>query len=353
MPAMCGKSHLSYAHEHLKTSHLRQQAAQHAAMLSTRPKYGEPRTERREGPSAALLLQLGAGANSNGSARPACTAYSPRLMITPDEALRILEAKEREMAVGRGSVSSARQAEARQQAKPPLLDQARTARARDREVASPRHSTRRGDADEPGSPVDGAGAACDDDGAAATATPSAAAGSRRSSPEAPAYDGSLSEPGDETLVERKLRRARQMPLAERRARRYSKPGSPVDGAGAACDDDGAAAAATRTTAAGSRQSSPGAPAASPHDGSAGQALCDTFNASTVEYSRDDDGGSSSSDIQVRAPLSAPGRRDWGHYGSLFGPGDEILVAQRLSRARQMPHAERLAVRYSKLHSKAL
>jgi len=132
-----------------------------------------------------------------------------------------------------------------------------------------------------------------------------------------------------------------------------EPGSLLDGAGAARDEDAAAATAVRSAAAGSRQSSPEAPAASPYDGSAGQALCDTFNASTVEYSRDGDGGSSSSDIQVRAPLSAPGRRDWGHYGSLFGPGDEILVAQRLSRARQMPHAERLAVRYSKLHSKAL
>ena len=70
----------------------------------------------------------------------------------------------------------------------------------------------------PGSPVDGAGSTRDDDGAAA-------AGSRQSSPEAPAYDGSLFEPGDETLVERKLWRARQMPLAERRAKRYSKPHS--------------------------------------------------------------------------------------------------------------------------------
>jgi hypothetical protein len=219
-----------------------------------------PRALEQQARSAGLLLLLGAGANNIGSARPASFDDSERLMITPDEALRILEAQERAMAVGgRGG--------ARQCAQPPRLDEACVARERDRvkrEVASPLHNSRPGDiADEPGSPVDGAGAARDDDGAAATATRSAAAGSRQASPQAPAAflrdgstggalrddgDGSdvhvierqaalgrrawghgdaLFEPGDEILVERRLRWARQMPLAERRARRYSKPQSCV------------------------------------------------------------------------------------------------------------------------------
>jgi len=194
-------------------------------------------------------------------------------MITPDEALRILEAQERAMAVGgRGG--------ARLCAQPPRLDQACVARARDRvkrEVASPLHNSRLGDiADEPGSPVDGAGAARDDDGAAASATRAAAAGSRQSSPQAPAAffrDGSageahrdnlnassaeyyhasdnsndvqvselqaapdrrhgdcLAEVGDKILVERRLLWALQMPLAERRARRNSKPHSCVGSVG--------------------------------------------------------------------------------------------------------------------------
>jgi len=203
------------------------------------------------------MRPLGARANNNGGAMTACFEDSARWMITPDEALRILEAKEREMAVGgRG--------EARQCAQPPRLDQACVARAHDRvnrEVASPLgplHNSRPGHiADEPGSPVDSA----EDDGAAATATRSAAAGSRQASPQFPAaflrdgsaggalhddsdggdvqdierqaapgrrdwgHGDSLFEPGDEILVERRLRWARQMSLAERRARRYSKPQS--------------------------------------------------------------------------------------------------------------------------------
>jgi hypothetical protein len=198
-------------------------------------------------------------------------------MMTPDESLLILEAQEREMAVDGRHAPSARQAEALQRAQPPLLDQACVARARDsdRQVASPLHHPRPGDiADEPGSPVDGAGAARDDDGAAAAATRSAAAGSRQSSPHARPISSATGQPeelsatpstpprpripsttstaaamyrsatfgplragdtaiaslrsaSDEFLVERKLWWARQMPLAERRARRYSKPQSYV------------------------------------------------------------------------------------------------------------------------------
>ena len=170
-----------------------------------------------------------------------------RLTITPDEALGLLEARERET--------------------PPAL----WACDREREVASQSRSASPGStADEPGSPADGAGAARNDGGVARTATRSAAAGSRPSSPDAQTaflrdgsarealrdtviaspvehprdgdgdgdggvsvagrrdygHFGSLSqlfEPGDEILVEWKLRRAR--PLDERRARRYSKPHS--------------------------------------------------------------------------------------------------------------------------------
>ena len=232
------------------------------AAIFQRTEHATPRARQRE----ALL---GAGANDHGSAGPACFDDSVRLMITPDEALRILEAKEREMAAGGWGVPSARQAAAHQ-------DQACVARAFDRvnrKVASPLHHPRPGDiADEPGSPVDGTGGARDDDGAAATATRSAAAGSRRSSPQAPAaflrdgsaggalrntsnassaehsrdgdsssdvqagalqaapgrrYGDCLFEVGDEILVERRLWWARQMPLAERRTRRYSKPQSCV------------------------------------------------------------------------------------------------------------------------------
>ena len=206
------------------------------------------------------------------------------LMITPDEALQVLEAKEREMAVGGEGMPCALQAYARQRAEPPQLDQACSTRARDREcegkVASTLHNTCQGDtADEPGAPVDGVGAAGDDGAAARTATLSAVAGLRQPSPEAPAaalrngaaggarrdtlnasqveyshddgvgsdvnadahVDVLLPVPGrrdwgnrdspltlsDEILVERKLRRARQMPLAERRSRRYCKPQSSV------------------------------------------------------------------------------------------------------------------------------
>jgi hypothetical protein len=210
---------------------------------------------------------------------PPASMTASALMITPCEALRILEAKEREMAVGGRGVPSARQAAARHCAKPPVLDHACVARARDRdrEVATPFHNSRLGDiADEPGSPVDGAGAARDDDGAAASATRAAAAGSRQSSPQAPAAffrDGSageahrdnlnassaeyyhasdnsndvqvselqaapdrrhgdcLAEVGDKILVERRLLWALQMPLAERRARRNSKPHSCVGSVG--------------------------------------------------------------------------------------------------------------------------
>jgi hypothetical protein len=52
-----------------------------------------PRAQEQDARSAGLLLLLGAG--NNGSARPACLDDSARLMITPDEALRILEAQER------------------------------------------------------------------------------------------------------------------------------------------------------------------------------------------------------------------------------------------------------------------
>jgi hypothetical protein len=189
---------------------------------------------------------------------------------------RLLEAAQGTMAMRRAVTiacskakpPSARQAETRQCAKPPLLDQACVARARNHEV-----TTRPDIADEPGSLVDGAGAARDDDSAAVTATRSAAASLRQSSPQAPPAflrDGStgeahrdtftassaeyyhddgdsgndiqasvlqsapdrrrgdcLFEVGDEILVERRLRWARRMPLAERRARRYSKPQSCV------------------------------------------------------------------------------------------------------------------------------
>ena len=50
-------------------------------MLSTRPKHGEPRTERREGPSAALLLQLGAGANSSAAESASMTAAAARQRV--------------------------------------------------------------------------------------------------------------------------------------------------------------------------------------------------------------------------------------------------------------------------------
>jgi hypothetical protein len=202
-------------------------------------------------------------------------------MLTPDEALRVLEAKEREMAVGGEGVPCALQADARQRAEPPQLDQACSARARVREgegASTLRNTCREDTADAPGSPADGAGAAGDDDGAAArTATRSAVAGLRQPSPDAPAaslrdaaaararrgtlnasrveyshddgvgsdadadahVDALLPAPGrrdggnrdspmglgDEILVERKLRRACEMPLAERRSRRYCKPQS--------------------------------------------------------------------------------------------------------------------------------
>ena len=231
------------------------------AAISRSTEHAIPRAQERGARSAGLLLLLGAGANQNDS---------ERLKITPDEALRILEAKEREMAVGGRRVPSAHQTETRQCAKPPLLDQACVARARDRNHEA---TTRPDIADEPGSLVDGAGAARDDDSAAVTATRSAAASLRQSSPQAPPAflrDGStgeahrdtftassaeyyhddgdsgndiqasvlqsapdrrrgdcLFEVGDEILVERRLRWARRMPLAERRARRYSKPQSCV------------------------------------------------------------------------------------------------------------------------------
>ena len=122
----------------------------------------------------------------------------------------------------------------------------------------------------------------------------------------------------------------------------------LDGAVAARDEDDAAATAIRSAAAGARQSSPEAPAASLHDGSAGEALCETFNAPTVEHSHDDDG---SSDMQASALPSVPGRRNLGFAGSVFEHGDELLVERRLLRAHQRPYAERLAARrYSKPHS---
>lgn len=224
-------------------------------------------------------------------------------MIPPDDALRILEANGREMAVGEEGVPSACHAEARhrsQSATPSLLDQACTARVRDadREVASPLHSLCLGDiADEAGSAVDGAGTARDDGGA---------------------------------------------PVEE--------AGYAFDGAGTARDDDGAAAAATSSAAAGWREPSPGASATSLREAPARDALRNTFstlNASPVESSHHD---GDSSNLHVSALLSGPGRKDWGYVGSVFEPGDEILVERKLRTARQVPLAERRARRYSKLQS---
>jgi hypothetical protein len=73
-------------------------------------------------------------------------------MITQTEPLRILESKEREMALGGRGVTSVRPSVARQRVKPPPLDQACVARVRDRKDD-------RGIADEPGTPVDGQTAA--------------------------------------------------------------------------------------------------------------------------------------------------------------------------------------------------
>jgi len=212
--------------------------------------YNQENTTRLCAERRTLLLLLGAGANNDGSAETTCFEDNAHLMITPDEALRILEAKEREMAEG-----------ARRCAQPPPLNQA--CDRVNREVTSPQlHNSRPGDiADEPGSPIDGAGA--DRDGC------------------------------------------------------------------------GAAATATRSAAAGSRQASPQAPAAFLRDGSAGGAL------------REDSDGS---DVQVIERQAAPGRRDWGHGDSLFGPGDTILVERRLWWARQTSLAERRARRYSKMQS---
>jgi hypothetical protein len=129
-----------------------------------------------------------------------------------------------------------------------------------------------------------------------------------------------------------------------------RPGSPVDGASAARQESAAARITPRSAAAGSRQSSPEAPAASLHDGSAGAALRDTLSATTAtqaEYSHDDGNGS---DVQVSALLSVPGRSNRGHVGSLSEPGDEVLVERKLRRARQRPLAERRSRRYSKPQS---
>ena len=221
-------------------------------------------------------------------------------MIPPDDALRILEANGREMAVGEEGVPSACHAEARhrsQSATPSLLDLACTARVRDadREVASPLHNLCLGDiADEAGSAVDGAGTARDDGGA---------------------------------------------PVEE--------AGYAFDGAGTARDDDDTAAAATSSAAAGWREPSPGASATSLREAPAKDALRNTFstlNASPVESSHHD---GDSSNLHVSALLSGPGRKDWGYVGSVFEPGDEILVERKLRTARQVPLAERRARRYSK------
>ena len=174
--------------------------------------------------------------------------------------------------------------EARQRAEPPLLDQACVAQAHDREIAGPLHSLRRSDIAD-----------------------------------------------DESVVHAQP----------------ESPGSMVDGAGAARDDDGATATATRSAAAGLRPSSPDAPAASLRDISAGDVRRDSVNDGAVENSHDD---GDSSDAQVGALLAIPGRRDWGYYGSLFEPGDEILVERKLWRALQMPLEERWARRYGKPHS---
>ena len=172
------------------------------------------------------------------------------------------------MAVFGGGVPCARQAEASLRPKSPLLDRA-WERDREHEIASVLHNTLRGDAaDGPGSPL-------------------------------------------------------------------------VDLVGAARDEDGTAATASLSAAAGLRQSSPEAPAAALCDGSAGEARREHSDASPVERSRDD---GDSSDVQASAPLSVYGTRDCGYVGSLFEPGDEILVERKLWRADQMPLAERCARR---------
>jgi len=127
----------------------------------------------------------------------------------------------------------------------------------------------------------------------------------------------------------------------------AEPGSLVDGAGTARYDGGATRTTPRSAAADSRRPSPEASAASLRDESAGAAVRDTLNATQAEYSHDD---GDSSNVQVSEFLSVPGRSDWGYVGSLFEPGDELLVDRKLLRARQMPLAERRSRRYSKPQS---
>ena len=185
--------------------------------------------------------------------------------LTMAETPQVLKAKERVTATSGEGAPFALEAEAHRRAEPPLLDQACIARAREREreIPPPLPNTRRDkDAEDPGSPVDGAGAARDDGDATRTTPSSAAAGSLSFSPEA---------------------------------------------------------------------------------------LRNTLNATQAEYSHDDgDGGDD--DVQVSARLTVPGRSDWGHVGSLFEPGDELLVEQKLRRARKMPLSERRSRRYSKPQS---
>jgi len=155
---------------------------------------------------------------------------------------------------------------------------------------------------------------------------------------------------DQPFIPRALDREREVASPLHNTRRDCTahgPGSPVDGACAACHDVGAARTTPCSAAAGSRQSSPEAPAASLHDGSAGAALRDTLSATQAEYSHDDGDGS---DVQVSALMSVPGRINRGHFGSLFEPGDEVLVKRKLRRARQMTLDERRSKRYSKPQS---